>query len=136
MSLGNTFYHDLLGRQSHSEALGDRRALWPTPEQMGPGQPSSQHPIPHQPSSCPAGGGVGQMGVPVPLYSVPEVCLPGTGGCMAVTGPPGGEAWEETQQIYPPPGKTCWPGWKPGVRSVEGEEADDGSGRGQRWGES
>uniref|UniRef100_A0ABI7WM71 Protein transport protein sec16 n=1 Tax=Felis catus TaxID=9685 RepID=A0ABI7WM71_FELCA len=100
---GNTFYHDLLGRQSHSEALGDRRALWPTPEQMGPGQPSSQHPIPHQPSSCPAGGGVGQMGVPVPLYSVPEVCLPGTGGCMAVTGPPGGEAWEETQQIYPPP---------------------------------
>uniref|UniRef100_A0A673UVN1 Protein transport protein sec16 n=1 Tax=Suricata suricatta TaxID=37032 RepID=A0A673UVN1_SURSU len=102
----NTFYHDLLGRQSHSEALGDRSALWPTPEQMGPGQPGSQQPIPHQPSSCPAGGGVEQMGVPVPLYSVPEVYLPGTGGCMAVTGTPGGGAGEETQQMHPPPAET------------------------------
>ncbi|KAF0881000.1 SC16B protein, partial [Crocuta crocuta] len=98
----NSFYHDLLGHQSHSEALGDRSALWPTPEQMGPGQPSSQQPIPHQPSSCPAGGGVGQMGVSVPLYSVPEVYLPGTGGCTAVTGTPGGGAGEDTQQIHPP----------------------------------
>ncbi|XP_027465964.2 protein transport protein Sec16B isoform X3 [Zalophus californianus] len=47
-----------------------------------------------------AGGSVGQTGVPVPLYSVP-----GTGGSLAVTGTPGGGAWEETQQIYPPVGE-------------------------------
>ncbi|XP_030897181.1 protein transport protein Sec16B [Leptonychotes weddellii] len=47
-----------------------------------------------------AGGSVGQTGVPVPLYSVP-----GTGGSLAVTGTPGGGAWEETQQIHPPVGE-------------------------------
>nr|XP_035931715.1 protein transport protein Sec16B-like isoform X3 [Halichoerus grypus] len=47
-----------------------------------------------------AGGSVGQTGVPVPLYSVP-----GTGGSLAVTGTPGGRAWEETQQIHPPVGE-------------------------------
>lgn len=106
MSLESTFYHDLPGHQSDSGALGDRSALWPALEQTWPSQPSPQQPFPH-----PAGGSVGQTGVPVPLYSVP-----GTGGSLAVTGTPGGGAWEETQQIHPPVGKT----W---VRSFEGKEA-------------
>lgn len=45
------------------------------------------------------------MGVPVPLYSVPETHLPGTGGGIAVTEAPGGMAWEGTQQTHPPPGE-------------------------------
>ncbi|XP_021538541.1 protein transport protein Sec16B [Neomonachus schauinslandi] len=90
-----TFYHDLSGHQSDSGALGDRSALWPSLEQTWPSQPSLQQPFPH-----PAGGSVGQTGVPVPLYSVP-----GTGGSLAVTGTPGGGAWEETQQIHPPVGE-------------------------------
>lgn len=45
------------------------------------------------------------MGVPVPLYSVPETRLPGTGGGIAVTEVPGGMAWEGTQQTHPPPGE-------------------------------
>ncbi|XP_077934137.1 protein transport protein Sec16B isoform X2 [Halichoerus grypus] len=91
----STFYHDLPGHQSDSGALGDRSALWPALEQTWPSQPSLQQPFPH-----PAGGSVGQTGVPVPLYSVP-----GTGGSLAVTGTPGGRAWEETQQIHPPVGE-------------------------------
>ncbi|XP_032249365.1 protein transport protein Sec16B [Phoca vitulina] len=91
----STFYHDLPGHQSDSGALGDRSALWPALEQTWPSQPSPQQPFPH-----PAGGSVGQTGVPVPLYSVP-----GTGGSLAVTGTPGGGAWEETQQIHPPVGE-------------------------------
>lgn len=47
------------------------------------------------------------MGVPVPLYSVPEARLPGIGGSTAVTEAPGGRPWAETQQPPPPPGKTC-----------------------------
>lgn len=47
------------------------------------------------------------MGVPVPLYSVPETRLPGTGGGIAVTEVPGGMAWEGTQQTHLPPGKSC-----------------------------
>ncbi|XP_026942030.1 protein transport protein Sec16B isoform X1 [Sagmatias obliquidens] len=101
----DTFYQDLSGHQGNSEALGDRSALWPTLEPMGPAQPSPQQPFPLQPSSYPAGGGSGQTGVPVPLYSVPEAHLPGTGGSVAVTGTPGGRAWEEAQQMHPPPGE-------------------------------
>ncbi|XP_032174798.1 protein transport protein Sec16B [Mustela erminea] len=98
----STFYHDLSGRQSNSGTLGARPALWPTLEQMGPGQPSPrQLAFPHQLSSHPAGGSVGQMGGPVPLYSVP-----GTGGSLALTGTPGGGAWEETQLFHPPLGES------------------------------
>ncbi|XP_057585523.1 protein transport protein Sec16B isoform X2 [Hippopotamus amphibius kiboko] len=104
---GNTFYQDLSGHQGNSEALGDRSALWPTPEQTGLAQPSPQQTFPLQPNSYPAGGGSGQMGVPVPLYSVPETHLPGTSGGVAVPEAPGGRAWEEAQQIRinPPPGE-------------------------------
>ncbi|KAB0397378.1 hypothetical protein E2I00_019657, partial [Balaenoptera physalus] len=105
MSLDDTFYQDLSGHQGNSEALGDCSALWPTLEPMGPAHPSPQQPLPLQPSSYPAGGGSGQTGVPVPLYSVPETHLPGTGGSVAVTGTPGGRAWEEAQQMHPPPGE-------------------------------
>lgn len=122
MSLESTFYHDLSGRQSDSGALADRSALWPTLEQTALAQPSPQQPFPHQPSSHPEGGSVGQMGVPVPLYSVS-----GAGGSLAVTGTPGGGAWEETQKIHPPLGKT-------GVRSFEGEEAEEGGGGTSRRG--
>ncbi|KAF4018602.1 hypothetical protein G4228_010064 [Cervus hanglu yarkandensis] len=94
----NTFYHDLSGPQGNSGAYGDRSALWPAPEQSGPAQPS-----PQQPGSYPTGGGSGQMGVPVPLYSVPETHLLETGGSVAVTGAPG--AWEGAQQIHLPPGE-------------------------------
>uniref|UniRef100_A0A8C6E8Y1 Protein transport protein sec16 n=1 Tax=Moschus moschiferus TaxID=68415 RepID=A0A8C6E8Y1_MOSMO len=96
----NTFYQDLSGPQGNSEACGDHSALWPTPEQSGPAQPS-----PQQPGSYPTGGGSGQMGVPVPLCSVPETHLLGTSGSMAVTGAAGGRAWEEAQQIHLPPGE-------------------------------
>ncbi|XP_048081025.1 protein transport protein Sec16B isoform X1 [Ursus arctos] len=99
-SAESTFYHDLSGRQSDSGALADRSALWPTLEQTALAQPSPQQPFPHQPSSHPEGGSVGQMGVPVPLYSVS-----GAGGSLAVTGTPGGGAWEETQKIHPPLGE-------------------------------
>ncbi|XP_043341615.1 protein transport protein Sec16B isoform X2 [Cervus canadensis] len=94
----NTFYHDLSGPQGNSGAYGDRSALWPAPEQSGPAQPS-----PQQPGSYPTGGGSGQMGVPVPLYSFPETHLLETGGSVAVTGAPG--AWEGAQQIHLPPGE-------------------------------
>ncbi|XP_045838234.1 protein transport protein Sec16B isoform X2 [Meles meles] len=99
----STFYHDLSGCQSNSGALGAHPALWPTLEQRGTGQPSPQPPsFPHQLSSHPAGGSMGQVGGPVPLYSVPA-----TGGSLAVTGAPGRGAWEETQQIHPPLGESA-----------------------------
>lgn len=63
---------------------------------------------------------MGQMGGPVPLYSVP-----GTGGSLALTGTPGGGAWEETQLFHPPLGKT----WG---RSFEAEEVGEGGGGGIR----
>ena len=102
MSLENTIYQDLSEPQGNSEAYGDRSALWPTLEQSGPAQLG-----PQQPGSYPTGGSSGQMGVPVPLYSVPETHLLGTSGSVAVTGAPGGTAWEEAQQIHLPPGKSC-----------------------------
>lgn len=107
VSLENTLYQDLPGRHGVSEATGDPSALWPTVEPVGPAWPSPQQPFPLQPGSYPAGGDLGQTGVPVPLYSVPETRLPGTGGSMAVTEAPGGRTWEETQQTHLPPGKTC-----------------------------
>ncbi|EPY78996.1 hypothetical protein CB1_000976021 [Camelus ferus] len=64
-----------------------------------------------QPGSYPAGGGSEQTGVPVPPYSILKTHLPGTGGSVAVTGAPGGRAWEEAQQIHLPPGEnTVSPG--------------------------
>ncbi|CAI9179716.1 unnamed protein product [Rangifer tarandus platyrhynchus] len=96
----NTFYHDLSGPQGNSGAYGDRSALWPTPEQSRPAQPS-----PQQPGSYPTGGSSEQVGVPVPLCSVPETHLLGTGGSVAATGAPGGSAWEGAQQIHLPPGE-------------------------------
>ncbi|XP_019501955.1 PREDICTED: protein transport protein Sec16B isoform X2 [Hipposideros armiger] len=104
----NTFYQDLSGHQGDPEATEDRPALWPTAEQTVPAQPSLQQPFPLQPGSYPAGGGLGQTGVSVPLYSVPQMHLPGTGGSMAVTEAPAGRAWEETQQMppLPPPENT------------------------------
>nr|XP_031291578.1 protein transport protein Sec16B isoform X1 [Camelus dromedarius] len=107
----NAFNQDLSGYQGNSEAAGDQSALWPTLEQMGPGRPSPQQPLPLQPGSYPAGGGSEQTGVPVPPYSILKTHLPGTGGSMAVTGAPGGRAWEEAQQIHLPPGEnTVSPG--------------------------
>ena len=121
VSLENTFYQDLSGPQGNSGAYGDRSALWPTPEQSGPTQPS-----PQQPGSYPTGGGSGQMGVLVPLYSVPETHLLGTGGSVAVAGAPGGRAWEGAQQIHLPPGKSCQQGSEPWVGRCGGERAEEG----------
>ncbi|XP_037362315.1 protein transport protein Sec16B [Talpa occidentalis] len=103
----NTFYQDLSGQQGDSEALGDRSALWPTSEPTVPAQPAPQQSFPLLPGSYPYGGGAGQTGVPVPLYSVPLTHQPGTGsgGSVAVTGAPGGSTWEENQQMYPTPGE-------------------------------
>ncbi|XP_032147202.1 protein transport protein Sec16B isoform X1 [Sapajus apella] len=100
----NTFYQDFSGRQGYSEAPGYRSALWLTPEQTCLPQPSSQQPFPLQPGSYPAGGGAGQTGALIPLYSVPETHLPGTGSTVAVTGSPGGTVWEETPQTHLGPG--------------------------------
>ncbi|KAK1329249.1 hypothetical protein QTO34_011429 [Cnephaeus nilssonii] len=102
---GNTFYQDFSGHPGDSEATGDPSALWPPAEPMGPTWPSPQQPLPLQPGSYPAGGDLGQTGVPVPLYSVPETRLPGIGGSTAVAEAPGGRPWAETQQPRPPPGE-------------------------------
>ncbi|XP_036878247.2 protein transport protein Sec16B isoform X2 [Manis javanica] len=96
----NTSYQEPSGHPGSSEDLRDHSALWPAAEQTGPAQP-----FPHQPGSYPAGGGSGQMVVPVPLYSVPERHLPGTGGGLPVSGAPGGRAWKETPQTCPPHGE-------------------------------
>ena len=120
VSLENTFYQDLSGPQGNSEAYGDHSALWPTPEQSGPAQLS-----PQQPGSYPTGRGSGQMGVPVPLSSVPETHLLGPIGSMAVTGAPGGTAWEEAQQIHLAPGKSCQQGSEPWVGRCGGEQAEE-----------
>uniref|UniRef100_A0A8C5XUY8 SEC16 homolog B, endoplasmic reticulum export factor n=1 Tax=Microcebus murinus TaxID=30608 RepID=A0A8C5XUY8_MICMU len=101
----NTFYQDLSGPQGYSEAPGHRSALWPTSEQTCLPQPSPQQPFPLQPGSYPAGGGAGQTGAPMLLYSVPETHLPGTSGSVAVTQVPGGTVWEETLQTHPLPGE-------------------------------
>lgn len=121
VSLENTFYQDLSGPQGNSEAYGDHSALWPTPEQSGPAQLS-----PQQLGSYPTGGGSGQMGVPVPLSSVPETHLLGPIGSVAVTGAPGGTAWEEAQQIHLAPGKSCQQGSEPWVGRCGGEQAEEG----------
>lgn len=105
--IGSTFYQDFSRHRGDSEATGDPSALWPPVEPVGPAWPSPQQPLPLQPGSYPAGGDLEQIGVPVPLYSVPEARLPGIGGNMAVTEAPGGRPWAETQQPHPPPGKTC-----------------------------
>lgn len=105
-SLENTFYQDLSGRQGDSGATGDPSAQWPTVEPVGPAWPSPQQPLPLQPGSYPAGD-LGQPGVPVPLYAVPETHLPGIRGSMLVTEAPGGRTWEETQQTHLPSGKNC-----------------------------
>uniref|UniRef100_A0A2K6QKP3 Protein transport protein Sec16B n=1 Tax=Rhinopithecus roxellana TaxID=61622 RepID=A0A2K6QKP3_RHIRO len=101
----NTFYQDFSGCQGYSEAPGYRSALWLTLEQTCLHQPSPQQPLPLQPGSYPAGGGAGQTGAPMPLYSVPEIHLPGTGSSVAVTEAPGGTVWEETLQTHLGPGE-------------------------------
>ncbi|KAL4674784.1 hypothetical protein H8959_018718 [Pygathrix nigripes] len=101
----NTFYQDFSGCQGYSEAPGYRSALWLTLEQTCLHQPSPQQPLPLQPGSYPAGGGAGQTGAPMPLYSVPEIHLPGTGSSVAVTEAPGGTVWEEMLQTHLGPGE-------------------------------
>uniref|UniRef100_A0A2K5LGX8 Protein transport protein Sec16B n=1 Tax=Cercocebus atys TaxID=9531 RepID=A0A2K5LGX8_CERAT len=101
----NTFYQDFSGCQGYSEAPGYRSALWLTLEQTCLPQPSPQQPFPLQPGSYPAGGGAGQTGAPMPLYSVPEIHLPGTGSSVAVTEAPGGTVWEEPLQTHLGPGE-------------------------------
>lgn len=111
MSLENTFYQDFSGCQGYSEAPEYRSALWLMLEQTCLPQPSPQQPFPLQPGSYPAGGGAGQTGAPMPLYSVPEIHLPGTGSSVAVTEAPGGTVSEETLQTHLGPGKTWQLGW-------------------------
>uniref|UniRef100_A0A2K6AFZ1 SEC16 homolog B, endoplasmic reticulum export factor n=1 Tax=Mandrillus leucophaeus TaxID=9568 RepID=A0A2K6AFZ1_MANLE len=101
----NTFYQDFSGFQGYSEAPGYRSALWLTLEQTCLPQPSPQQPFPLQPGSYPAGGGAGQTGAPMPLYSVPEIHLPGTGSSVAVTEAPGRTVWEEPLQTHLGPGE-------------------------------
>ncbi|XP_004688187.1 PREDICTED: protein transport protein Sec16B [Condylura cristata] len=96
----NPSCQDWSGQQGDSEALGGPSTLWPAPELTGPDQP-----FPLLLGSHPDGGGAGQTGVPVPLYSVPLTHHPGTGGSVAVTAAPGGSSWEENQQMYSPPGE-------------------------------
>ncbi|KAM7054103.1 protein transport protein Sec16B isoform 7-T12 [Molossus nigricans] len=98
----NTSYQDLSGRQGDSGAAGDPSAQWPTVEPVGPAWSSPQQPLPLQPGSYPAGGDLGQPGVLVPLYAVPETHLPGIRGSVAAAEAPGGRTWEETQRTYLP----------------------------------
>ncbi|XP_058130762.1 protein transport protein Sec16B isoform X2 [Dasypus novemcinctus] len=103
----NTVYQDLWGPQGYSEPLGHHSFLWPSPEPTVLSQPSSQQPFLPQLGSCPAGGGAGQLGAPVPLYSVPDTHLPGAGSGVAVTVAPGGEGWQETLQADLPLGENA-----------------------------
>ncbi|XP_069890499.1 protein transport protein Sec16B [Dipodomys merriami] len=97
----DTFYQDLSGQPGSSEDPGYSSALWSTPEQTGPTQPSPRQPISLQQDPYPGGGGSG------PLYTVPETPYSGIstgGGSVAIAGAPAGRAWEETLHIHPTPG--------------------------------
>ncbi|XP_054443697.1 protein transport protein Sec16B [Pteronotus mesoamericanus] len=102
---GNPSYYNLSRHQGDSDTTRDPSALWPTVEPVRPARPSPQQPLALQPGSYPVGGDLGQTGVPVPLYSVPETHLPGLDGGTAVTEAPGGRAWEGAQQTQPRPGE-------------------------------
>ncbi|XP_016049201.2 protein transport protein Sec16B isoform X1 [Erinaceus europaeus] len=100
-----TFYQDPSACQDDSEVLGDGSAPWQTPKHAGLVEPSLQQAFPLQPGFYPVDGGVGHMGVPVPLYSVPQTYVPRTGGSLAGTGAPGGRAYEEIPQTHLPSGE-------------------------------
>ncbi|XP_008046169.1 protein transport protein Sec16B [Carlito syrichta] len=102
----NTLYQDLVECQGYSEVPRPSSALWPMLEQSHPAQPSPQRPFLLQSGSYPVGEDEGQTGASVPLYSVPETHLLGTGDHVTVTGVPGGPVWEETPQIHAGPGES------------------------------
>ncbi|XP_021121039.1 protein transport protein Sec16B isoform X2 [Heterocephalus glaber] len=97
----DTFYQDFWGHQ----VSGSHSAPWPTLEQTGLTQPG---PLTLQLGPYPVDGGTGHTGAAVPPYLVPETCPPGTGdgqGSVAVMGPHGRGAWEETLPTHPGPGE-------------------------------
>ncbi|KAM6217275.1 protein transport protein Sec16B [Rhynchocyon petersi] len=103
--LENTFYQDLPGHQGYSETLGYHSVPWPGPELTGASQPSLQQTAPPQLDSCLVGGGTGQMGAQVPLYSLPETLPPGTVSSVTVTTAPGAKTREESLQMQSPLGE-------------------------------
>lgn len=115
----DTSYQDLPGYQSYAGDPGYSSAPWPTPEQTGLTQPIPQQPLPLQRDPYSEREGLGHMGTPVPLYSVPATHMSVTSGdgsnhSVAVTGAPGARAGEEMPRTHPSLGKTCQPGggWK------------------------
>lgn len=131
----DTSYRDLSGHPSYAGDPGYSSVLWPMPEQTGLTQPIPQQPLSLQRDSYSEREGLGHMGTPVPLYSVPATHLSVTSGdvsnnSMAVTGAPGARAGEEMPWIHPSLGKTCQPGREGG--SHGGKEASEG-GTGPDW---
>lgn len=124
----DTSYQDLPGYQSYAGDPGYSSAPWPTPEQTGLTQPIPQQPLPPQRDPYSEREGLGHMGTPVPLYSVPATHMSVTSGDgsnhgVAVTGAPGARAGEEMPRTHPSLGKTCQPG---GGGSLGGKEASEG----------
>ncbi|XP_006867162.1 PREDICTED: protein transport protein Sec16B [Chrysochloris asiatica] len=94
----NTSYQDLSGHQGYSQPL------WPLPEETGLSQPNLQQPFPQQLDTFPVGGGAGQTGAPVPLYSVLETHPPETASSVTVTATSEAKAQEEVLQAHVPLG--------------------------------
>ncbi|XP_041518570.1 protein transport protein Sec16B isoform X1 [Microtus oregoni] len=110
----DTSYQDLPGYQSYAGDPGYSSVPWPTPEQTGLTQPIPQQPLPPQRDPYSEREGLGYMGTPVPLYSVPATHLSMTSGdgsnkSVAVTGAPGARAGEEMLRIHPSLGENTAP---------------------------
>ncbi|CAO2637365.1 Protein transport protein Sec16B [Lemmus lemmus] len=102
----DTSYQDLSGYQSYTGDPGYSSVPWPMPEQTGLTQPIPQQPLSLQRDTYSEREGLGHMGTPVALYSVPATHLSVTGGdisnnSMTVTGAPGARAGEEIPRIHP-----------------------------------
>ncbi|KAH0514713.1 Protein transport protein Sec16B [Microtus ochrogaster] len=110
----DTTYQYLPGYQSYAGDPGYSSVPWPTPEQTGLTQPIPQQPLPPQRDPYSEREGLGYMGTPVPLYSVPATRLSVTSGdgsnkSVAVTGAPGARAGEEMARIHPSLGENTAP---------------------------
>ncbi|KAM7336125.1 hypothetical protein ACRRTK_004618 [Alexandromys fortis] len=110
----DTSYQDLPGYQSYAGDPGYSSVPWPMPEQTGLTQTIPQQPLPPQRDPYSEREGLGYIGTPVPLYSVPATHLSVTSGdgsnnSVAVTGAPGARAGEEMPRIHPSLGENTAP---------------------------
>lgn len=115
----DTPYHDLSSHQNYSDDSEYNSALWPTPGQTSPANPTPCQPLPPRQDPYSDRDGSVHTGTPVPLYTVPathfSVTSGASGGDSSVTvmGAPGGRAGEEMLWTHPALGETRQPGWLP-----------------------